>query len=233
MCALATIALFAGNDEELFLRGNKEYKHKDYDAAFRSYDMMSKKGRAVLYNMGNCAFHKNDYAQALVYWSRAEVGATPQEYTIIARNKELVATIIGKQDDQSLWYTIITFLHVALPYASLFFLQIFFLLCWYLCMFLTRTKQMKIKKIVLSSLCFFMAISGAVLRVYYIRESVQSGIIVKKEAQLLVGPDKGLHALSPVVYASKVTVKEMREGWYKVRYADMIGWVEADVIQII
>jgi hypothetical protein len=48
-----------------------------------------------------------------------------------------------------------------------------------------------------------------------------------------VGPDKGLQALSPVLYAHNVTIQEKREGWYKIQYADMIGWVEADVVQII
>ena len=233
VCTLTVVVLFAGNDEELFLRGNTQYKHKDYDNAFRSYDMMSKKGRAALYNMGNCRFQQGDYAQAFVYWSRAEGGATPQEYSVIARNKEHVLSIIGKQEDQSLSHRIMKILHDVLPYVSLFFLQLFFLLCWYLFIFSARTQQMKTKKIVLSGLCLLIAISGAVLRVHYIKQSIQNGIVIKKEAQLFVGPDKGLHVLTPIVYANTVAVKEIRDGWYKVRYADMIGWVEADVIQII
>lgn len=230
---LTPVIMVAGNDEELFLRGNKNYEQKDYDGAFRSYDMMSKKGRAVLYNMGNCCFYKGDYAHALVYWSRAEVGATPQEYNLIARNKEHVFTMLGKQGDQSLWSTAIKFLCGALPYVSLFFLQLFFLMCWYLLVFSARKKSMKVKKIVLSCISIVMAISGALLSVHYTEQQTHSGIVIKKEAQLFVGPDKGLHALIPVTYANAVAVKEMREGWYKIRYADMIGWVESDVVQII
>ena len=225
--------VFAGNDEELFLRGNKYYEQKDYDNALRSYDMISKKGRAVLYNMGNTYFNKGDYAQALVYWSRAEVGATPQEYNVIARNKNHLFSIIGTQENQSSLSTMFNFLNDVVPYVSLFLLQLFFLMCWYLFLLLARKQHMKIKKMVLSCLSVFMAISGAVLGAYYMQQSAQSGIVVKKEAQLLAAPDKGFHALCPLVYAHNVTVKEKREGWYKIRYADMIGWVEADVVQII
>ncbi len=234
MCALTAASNFAGSDEELFLRGNKQYEQKDYDGAFRSYDAMSKKGRAVVYNMGNCAFHKGDYAQALVYWSRAEVGATPQEYKVISHNKKRVADIVGKQDNNSFKYAIVTFIHNALPYATLFFLQLFFLLCWYMFIFLVRKKQQtKIQKTTVGCLSLFMAIFGSVIMVHYSKQGSQNGLIVKKEAQLFVGPDKGLCPLCPLVYAHGVAVKEAREGWYKVRYAGMIGWVEADVVQII
>ena len=233
LCLLTVAAVVAGNDEELFLRGNKQYAQKNYDSAFRSYDMMSKKGRAVLYNMGNCCFYQGDHACALVYWSRAESGATPQEYAIIAQNKKHVFGLLGKQAQGSVGSTIIKFLHDVLPYVSLFFLQLFFLMCWYLFIFSARKKEMKVKKVILSCMSLLMGISGAVLSVHYTKQSVDSAIVVKKEAQLFVGPDKGLHALAPIAYANTVTVKEMREGWYKVRYADMIGWVESDVIQII
>lgn len=74
---------------------------------------------------------------------------------------------------------------------------------------------MKIKKIVLSCLTGFIAISGAVLGVYYTKQSIQSGIVVKKEAQLFAAPNKGFHALCPVVYAHNVTVKEREKGGIK------------------
>lgn len=221
------------NDEEFFLRGNKFYEHKDYDNALSSYDMMNKKGRAVFYNMGNCYFHKNDYAQALVYWSRAEHGATRQERATIERNKRRVLEIMGKHESVSWWNTIMSFLIDITSLVSLIILQIFFLLCWYLFIFFSRKRQLRVRKMILSCLSVFIVVTGLMLEIHYTRQGVQSGIVVKKEAQLFVGPDKGLQALCPLVYANNVTVKETRQGWYKIQYADMIGWVEADVVQII
>lgn len=234
ICIMTMMTVFAGNDEELFLYGNKQYKQKNYAEAFKSYDMMSKKSSAVFYNMGNCCFKKGDYAQALVYWSRAEVGATPEEYRSIVQNKEHVASLIGKEiDTSSLRYRMLAFLHSLLPYLSLFFLQLLFLLCWCLFIFLIAKKRMRLKKIILSCVSIVIVICGALLQVHYVRQGTQGGIVVKKDAQLLVGPDKGFQKICPLVYAHNVAVKEIREGWYKIQYADMIGWVEADIVQII
>ncbi|HLJ31209.1 MAG TPA: tetratricopeptide repeat protein [Candidatus Babeliales bacterium] len=233
MSALITMTINARNDEELFLRGNKHYQHKDYDNALASYELIDKKGRAVFYNMGNCYFHKDDYAQALVYWSRAERGATAQEYDQIKRNKEHVLQIVGIQKEQSWWSIVLHMFHTTLPYVSLIILQIFFLLCWYLFIFYARRENLSSKKAILSCFSFFIIISGLFLELHYTRQNISTGIVIKKEAQLFVGPDKGLQALSPVLYAYDVTIKEKREGWYKIQYADMIGWVQADVVQII
>jgi tetratricopeptide (TPR) repeat protein len=68
-------SIFAGQAEELFLRGNKYYAEKDYNNALETYDMIDQKGCAVLYNMGNCYYRQENYPYALVYWARAEIGA--------------------------------------------------------------------------------------------------------------------------------------------------------------
>jgi hypothetical protein len=116
--------------------------------------MIDKKGRAVFYNMGNCYFHKGDYAQALVYWSRAEVGANAQEYALIKRNKEYVFNELDINPEQGRWRTILQLFHTTLPYVSLIMLQLFFLLCWYFFIFFARRKDMRSKKIILSCLSY-------------------------------------------------------------------------------
>jgi len=232
MCMLSFQVIFS-TDEELFLSGNKYYEQKNYDKALHSYQMMNKKGRAALYNIGNVYFYKGDYAQALVYWSRAEVGATIAEYNCIKKNKEHVLTLMGKAKDQSLLVTLFNLCKDTLPYISLFFLQILFLMCWYMLFFLSRYYHTKVKKMMLSSLCLLMMLCGVLLGVYYTNECSRNGIIVIKEGQLFAAPHKDFHKLCPVVYADNVKIKEVKEGWYKIQYADMIGWVEADVVQII
>lgn len=233
VCLLTVTVVNTGNDEEYFLRGNKLYAQKNYDDACNAYEMVSKKGSAVLYNIGNCYFHKGDYAQALVYWQRAEIGATPQEYSVIARNKEHVIHLLGKESNISAQQKIFSFLQSLLPYISLLFLQFLFLLCWYMCVFVMGKQQMRLRKMIISCVSVVMIMFGALLQVHYMRQGAQEGVVVKKDAQLLVGPDKGFQALCPLVYAHNVAVKETREGWYKIQYADMIGWVEADIVQII
>ncbi len=222
----------AGNDEEFFLRGNKYYAQKEYDSAFQAYDMISKKGRAVFYNMGNCLFYMQDYSRALAYWSRAEVGATPAEYQHIVRNKEQALKKIGTHKELSLWEKAVRSAGGVLPYVSLFLLQLFFIIFWWGFVFIARTKRTGSKKIILSCLSCCLGVFGFMLGVYSLKNSPNQALVVK-QATLFAGPDKSFHVLSPVAYAENVTVKQAREGWYKIQYTDMIGWVEADVIQII
>lgn len=228
------IALYAqaGNDEELFLRGNKLYEHHEYDKALSSYEMMTHKGRAVLYNMGNCYYHTHNYPQALVYWLRAERGATPYECALIAHNKQQLATKMGKQSTQSLVERMISFVHASMPYVSVLFLQIFFLLCWYFLVFVAA-KNNRSRRLASSIVLLVVMAVGAVLGMYHLRHRTVFGVVVKQQALLFSGPHTGFHAIGSVACADHVVVKEQREGWYKIGYSGNIGWVEAEAIQII
>jgi tetratricopeptide (TPR) repeat protein len=220
-------------EKELFLRGNKYYAEKDYENAFHAYDMISKKGRAVLYNMGNCLYNQEKYPEALVYWLKAEEGATAKEYALIQQNKNLAYTKIGKQKEESWSRKMMHMMQSPLLYVSLFFLQLFFLLCWWIFMLMLHKKQTGLKKIAQSILCCMIAVFAAILGTHYTQHNKKSAVVIKKEAKLFAGPDKSFHVLSSLVCADNAAVKESREGWHKIQYADMIGWVEADVIQII
>ena len=230
---LPSAFLFSGSDEELFLRGNNYYAKQDYDNSLESYGMISKKGRAVLYNMGNCFYQKNDYAQALVYWNRAEIGATASECNSIARNKKYVLKKMGKSIDESFFQRIETFFIGKIMHVSLLFLQIFFLLSWLLFVLLLRKKKSHCVKMLLCCLAVLMMLTAIAMGVAHRHFSVGRAIVMRKEASLFSAPHKGLHVLACLPYADTVVVKESRQGWHKIRYADIIGWVEADVIQII
>ena len=217
---IMSATLYAGNDEELFLRGNKYYQQKDYENALASYQLVNAKGRAVLYNMGNCYFHKNDFAQALIYWKRAEKGATRQERDAIDRNKQEVLKKLGKVVPKRLMN------------FSLFVLQLLFLLVWFLLMFVVYKRDWLQKRVVIGCSCIVFLMT-LVLEYGYMSYSASYGIIVHKQASLLAGPDKGFQTLSPLAYADQVIIKEKREGWYKIDYNDRIGWVEVGAIEIV
>lgn len=228
--------IVAGNDEELFLRGNKYYAQGNYENALNAYDSICSKGYIVLYNMGNCFFHRDDYAQALVYWSRAQKGATPQMYQNIMQNKAIAFKKLGKQQPYTITDKLVKGVGFLSVYVSLLVLQIIFLIIWFVLMVLRRKKyseMVRLKKITHISICFFMVIVGTILTVEYLYHDIGHAIVVKKEAKLLNGPDNAFQVISPLVYAEDVTIKEAREGWYKIQYADMLGWVEESVIKVI
>lgn len=230
---LSTTVIFAGNDEECFLRGNTYYENHEYDNALQSYDMMSVKGRAVLYNIGNCFYYTDNYAQALIYWSRSHKGATPHENDIITKNKELVYKKIGKNNDQGVGCKIKEIFNRVQLYCSLFLLQLLFLLC--LCFFVIFMRYTynryinRLMRVLLGLMIIIMCMIG----LHYRNNNQIHAIVIQKDAMIFSGPDKGFHAVCPIAYAHEVLVKESREGWHKIRYIDTIGWIEARVIEII
>lgn len=232
LLVMVSTVLCAGNEEELFLRGNKYYQQHDYDNALISYELLQAKGRAVLYNMGNCYYHKNDYPQALAYWTRAQSGATNQELLTIERNKQHILKKLGKSVTKTFMQKVIELLQSTTFYISLFCLQILFLLCWYFILFLA-CRRSRVKKRVVGLLCIIILLVGATLRVEYNKQNTSSAIVTSQQAFVFAGPDKGFHSLCPLAYADTVVIKEKREGWYKIGYTGIIGWVEAGVIQIV
>jgi len=226
-----SFVMFAGNNEELFLRANKLYEAGEYDNALLSYESISQKGRAVFYNMGNCYFHKNDYPLAFVYWMRAEKDATAQEYAMIQYNKNYVLQKIGKNKDDT-WLDKIKQLFESINlYMSIFSLQILIFLLWGLFLFLYHYGSLKRIRIFLVT--SFLFIFTTMLFLHYEKNSISYGIITEQQAHLFSGPDKGLDIIGFVKYADHVIIKEVREGWYKIRYSDNSGWVEAEAIQIV
>jgi tetratricopeptide (TPR) repeat protein len=210
----------AGNDEELFLRANKLYETQGYEQALSLYIMMSQKGRAVLYNMGNCYFQKKDYAQALAYWMKAENGATAEEKAMIQQNKNYVLQKLGKKINGPFD-----------PIVSILILQVLFCVAWGMLLFLYYRGRLKAMRTIMLLSSLFA--TTALLLLQQKKQSTQSGFVIQEQAHVFSGPDTGFDTIASVQYADYVTVKEIRQGWYKIRYSDNIGWVEADAIHVI
>lgn len=230
--SLFSLILYAGNDEECFLRGNKLYEKKEYNAALSSYEAVMKKGRAVLYNMGNCYYHMHDYPHAFLYWSRAVKDACVSEVVAIEKNKAHTLKTMGKKQENSFYARALCYYDSVLIYFSLLVLQIIFLISWCALIFVLY-KNGRSKKLITTLLLLITLFVGFSLRRCYIKQSAKNGVVMKEKTMLFAGPNNKFHVVCPLAVVDCVEIKEEREGWYKVRYSDNIGWVEADVIQII
>ena len=181
-----SLFIVAGNDEEFFLKGNKLYKQQDYQAALQAYEMVNHKGRAVLYNMGNCYYHIKNYPLALVFFDRAERGATCQEIVCIENNKQIVLEKIGKIPEDSMFKWVKSFLYFIFPYFSLFFLQLFFLICLYGILYGLHT-NIRFKKSILVIGGVSIVIVGLLLSAHYMKMSTVKGIVVEKSVLIYSG----------------------------------------------
>jgi tetratricopeptide (TPR) repeat protein len=224
------VHIYAGSDEELFLSGNKLYEQGLYQKALASYDAIVKKGRAVLYNMGNCYYYTGDYAQASVYWGRAEHGATAQEIKRIAECHQRVMQKIGKQRESS-WKEKVDYIaHAAVPYATLFLMQLFFLIWWCIVVCFVYHKGRSYR---LATCLMFIGVLtlSVLLFVRYKKHYTICGVITKNKTSLFIGPNDAFHVKSTLDIPDRIEIQEQREGWYKVRYFDTIGWVKAESVQ--
>ncbi len=225
-----SLYLCAGNEEELFLRANKLYVSQEYDEALSLYEKMPRKGHAVLYNMGNCYFYKDDYPSALVYWERAQRGATSREYAAIYQNKKYVLEQLNLKNTD-FYLTLIDTLDCINAYISLYGLQLLLFVLWYL--FFIAYYRGRLKSSLLFFLLSLLLFVSFILMLYDVEKATVHGIISKKNILLYTGPNKGFDTVGSARYADRVIVREAREGWCKVKDSDKIGWVEADAIKII
>lgn len=224
------VQLYAGNDEELFLSGNKLYEQGQYDKALASYDAITKKGRAVLYNMGNCYYHTGNCAQANVYWGRAEHGASGQEVKQIAQCRQHILQKCNKPHKASLIEQLHYYVRTMVPYVPLFFMQIIFLLLWCLLVCFIYHKGRSHKLItVLLFMCVLML--STILFVRVKKQCTPWGVIIKEKTAMFVGPNDAFHVKGSLGIPDYVEIQEEHEGWYKVRYCDTIGWIKAESVQ--
>jgi uncharacterized protein YraI len=49
-----------------------------------------------------------------------------------------------------------------------------------------------------------------------------------EEIPLFVGPNNSYHQQGVIKQAHTVTITDEREGWYKIAYKGLAGWVQAD-----
>lgn len=226
---LPTFFLHADTDQQLFVRGNRCYAEKKYVEALAHYEAIQAKGPAVFFNMGNSYCCKGDYSQALMYWQRAERGASYKEFLSIAHNKELILKKMGKAVSDNVFTAINKHVMAMVCPHSLYVLQVIILLVWYIFVIVYFRAKRRLYKQMFFIVVLFLSY-GVLIK--YTSSSVARGIVIK-QAPIFVGPNKNFHTITSLACADGVEIKEKKEGWYKIRYTDAIGWVEADAIEVI
>ena len=219
------------NDTHYFLMGNDYYQKKDYSNALASYNAITQQNCASLCNMGNCHFYLENYPQALAYWLRAQSFATISEYDHIENNKKLLFEKIDKKNDQSLMQSIASFFNKIASCSSLLFLQILFLLIFCIAI---GYSSIKTKKIISQSILYLSTLFLAILLVmHYTNSTTIGGIVIETKTMLFAGPHKDFQTIGSITCTDYITIQEKRDDWYKVKYKDVVGWIQSESIQII
>lgn len=222
----------AVSEQELFLRGNDYYHKQDYETALTTYEKMHSKGRAVWYNMGNCAYRLGNKTQALAYWKRSQQGAGAAELADISYNIHVVEKEHEAPVQDSFWCEACKAINqFATPY-SLGMLQMVFLAVWALLLYVWKKYGYKNYWIFLGVVIINVACASLLIAKYSnMRQRI--GIVTHNQVTLYSGPNEQYHALGSVDEMAEVLVQEQQNAWCKIKHARLVGWVPSDKILVV
>lgn len=228
---MSCFVLYAGNQEENFLRANKAYKEKEYKQALELYQSIRPKGPAIWENIGNCFYALGDYAQAIIAFKRAEFGTLKQCKTIQQKINAVYHKLDYPIESNWLEYAY-TYIKCMISGISLLSLQLLFLLLWFIFFFCIYKGRQGKKYRMISALLFgVLVVIGVMTLVKYKEHMQQIGIVLPKTTEVFAGPDKNFYQLGSLNRAQEINIQDERSGWYKIQYKKITGWVRADAIE--
>lgn len=218
--------------QELFIKANKVYEQKKYDEAIKLYDSIDNKGPATWYNMGNCAFKLSKYVDAIIYWRKALKQCSQKKQADIIYNLSLAYKKLGYEPTIIFWSRVSEYLYQLSSVFSLLWLQILFLLFWFI-FFITWFWLKRFRVVTFIFLLCCITILGSFVFVRYRFLQYPLGIVKEPAVQLFSGPDNKYHKIGEVGAAQPVRVKTKYGGWCKVKVNGLIGWIASDKVEII
>jgi hypothetical protein len=217
---ISCAALFAGAQEEIFLKANEAYKKHDFAQAEQLYASIAKKGLAVWYNMGLTAKALDKPADALAYYHKALQQTGPAEFW---RIKNQMQTI---HPEGSFAALVRNYAQYASSFLSLLHWQLLLIICLALCL-------LCMKKAPTYALLWILAVSISTITTVRYRLITDKKFFVKAmTANVYAGPGKNFSIIGTVPLYGQGTVLQEKDSWYRVRYTRLKGWLEANDIVI-
>lgn len=207
------------------------YKQKQFEQAYTTLNEINPKSATVWYNMGNCAYKKDEHDYALACWRCAHANAQGSLKNFIEYNIAVAQTKLNKKSEESFLEKILV-LYRSIP---LIIFQLIFLISWFLLLaFIKKNKHgTKYRSLFFGLLLCVTIITGIGLVFKYRTINQRRGIVMKHTVSLFAGPDEQYHVLGSLNVASEVIVHEQRPSWCKVSTGHGSGWVVQDSIVVL
>lgn len=223
----------------IFEKAKNLYEQGDYQQSHELFNSLSQStAQAALWcNKGNCSYHLGNYVRALAEWEHAiAMGIPPRMYHCITHNKGQAYAALGAREEisrstgqpsfsaiqQSLDYIVHT-----TPFLFLG-LQLFSLISWgaLLYFFWRRFRLWRLAWLFIPF--FFMILYGIYLRI----QPTHNALVVRNSS-ILAGPSEHYHVLRSVVPAEKIEIQDRKDGWCKIRYNGIVGWIPENSVYTI
>lgn len=208
-------------DLEQFAQANVLYNKGNYQKAFDTYRLIRDKGYPVWFNLGCCAYHLADYAQAYASWLQAEQKAPK---AILYRIDHCYKKLEEKQGI----YNQRLFWHNLLRHIPLFGLQSLCILLWsFFCMVLVMYTWKK-HILLCCVLGAFVCASAFLVRMRYTMMQHRY-VVTKSQACLYAGPNKEYHVIDSCdAFCPFIIEDTYNNEWYQVKTHAGKGWLFKD-----
>ncbi|OQA35903.1 MAG: hypothetical protein BWY54_00368 [Candidatus Dependentiae bacterium ADurb.Bin331] len=222
LCMIHGSLSAARNDHETFLQAKQAYEHNELQKAVDLFKTIEKKGDAVWYNMGVCAFEQGDKAQALFYWHQAKKNASSKSYPHIEQ-----AIMSIEQPNSSIKSSILRFLQLNSTYLGVGGWQLVVLIGLFALLLIWFFVK-RIRNVLLIGVALIVFYSSILLVLAYGR-TVDKVLIVKADrTPLFIAPDDQLGQIDIIDRGRSVVVLKKEDSWYKIGYLNKYGWMHAD-----
>ena len=203
------------------------YQKNKFSKALQLYAEKKQKFASDWYMMGNAAFYKQDYFQALVFWHQSAIqGTFFYEKSVNENSNKAREKLCLENFELPLLYPFQ--MNEIMARFDLSFLVFFFLfgLFWvFLCLFIFsyRFNTLFIRPFLFIT---FIVITLFVYHKMTTFDQCYSGIIVSKTPTFIkVGPSDVYHSTKQIMPGDLVLIISQASGWYKVYYKGSYGWI--------
>ena len=229
--------------DSLFVKGNKEYAQKNYEAAANAYQKVLDAGiktSSVYYNLGNTHYRLNSLASAILNYERAR-RISPNDDDVNANLRLANSKITDKMEVvpelflKRWWNSFFLLLSVqSWSVVGVLSLLLGFVgLVIYLFSYSVELKRFSFYSgllLIFLGICF---VSFAGAEESYL-QSHKEAVVFNGIVNVKSAPDVKQKTLMIIHEGTKVRVIEPRENWLKVELPNgNIGWVEAAALQLI
>lgn len=233
----------AQSADELFEKGNEQYKLEQYDLALKTYQQIDSLGfisSELFYNLGNCYYKLNEVAPAIFNYEKAlmidPLNEDASNNLIFAKRltidniEELPKTVLQKLDEafvKKLSYNQWAIASVVLSIlgCSLFLLFYF--------SYASGRKRFFFVTSMISFLLLIATISFSYKEYSFAQKNIQA-IIFAEETEIKSAPTLNGENIFKLHEGTKVKVLDTVDNWKKIKIADgKIGWIISSELKIL
>ena len=232
---------FAGQNEDLVIKGNKLFSEGNYQECIETYQTVLKNGMEaseLYFNLGNAYFKTNDIPSAILYYEKA-LRLSPNDDDIIYNLSIANGLITDKIDEvpvlfynrwkQSIynWFS---------PNGWAFLASVLFLVVLVFVGIFYRARTVAIRKvafIVGATLLTINVISFAMAyQKYRDFTQIRQAIVFEPTLNVNSSPDENSKQIFVIHEGTKVKILDNLDNWYRIRIANgSDGWVKKEFVK--